>query len=117
MIKKPKKTYQFGIAAERLVIWFLRLKGYSILSWRYKTYFGEIDLIAKKGKTIIFIEVKARKSSELIEIVLRPKQVERIKKAAEFFIAKNPKFHNYDCRFDFVQVDKFFIPKHHKNFW
>ena len=117
MPKIKKKTHQFGILAEKITLWFLRCKCYQILAWRYKTYFGEIDLIAKRGNTVIFIEVKARKSSESIETILRPKQVERIKKSAEFFIAKNPKFHNCSFRFDFIQINKFLIPKHHKDFW
>ena len=42
MIKK--QTHQFGILAERVSILFLRLKGYKILKWRYKSHFGEIDI-------------------------------------------------------------------------
>ncbi len=112
-----KKTYQFGIWAEKITIIFLFLKGYQILAWRHKTYFGEIDIIAKKGRTIVIIEVKARKSQRSVEEVLKPKQITRIKKASEFFLIKNPRFHNHALRFDFIRVGKFFIPRHYKNFW
>jgi len=111
-----KQTYQFGILAEKITMFFLRLKGYQILEWRYKTKFGEIDIIAKKSRIIVAVEVKARKSKILSEEVLHSKQVERIKKAAEFFIAKNPKFQNYDLRLDFVEVGRFFTIKHNRNF-
>jgi len=111
-----KKTYQFGLLAEKITILFLRLKGYQILAWRYKTYLGEIDIIAKKSKMIIFIEVKARRSKADLEEVLRPQQIRRIYDAADLFIAKKPHFHNHNLRFDFVEVGRFFTIKHHHNF-
>jgi putative endonuclease len=115
--KMKKRTHQFGILAEKIVLWFLRCKGYEILFWRYKTYFGEIDIVAKKGKLIAFVEVKARKTVVSIEEILQPKQVDRIKKAAEFFLMKHPQFRKCDLRFDFVMVNRFFILKHFKGFW
>ncbi|OFW79756.1 MAG: hypothetical protein A2887_03085 [Alphaproteobacteria bacterium RIFCSPLOWO2_01_FULL_40_26] len=108
--------YKFGILAEKIAIIFLTIKGYKILEWRYKTHGGEVDIIAQKSHEIIFIEVKARKTKLLIEEVLRPQQIKRIKRAAEIFIAKNPRFHDCLWRFDFIEVGRFFIPKHHKNF-
>ncbi len=112
-----KKTYQFGILAEKITILFLSLKGYQILAWRYKTYFGEIDIVAKKGRTIVMVEVKARKARSAVEEVLKSKQIDRIKRAAESFLCKNPQFQNHSLRFDFVLVSKFLLPKHYKNFW
>jgi putative endonuclease len=112
-----KKTYQFGVLAEKIVMCFLILKGYKILFWRYKTYFGEIDIIAKKNKVIAIIEVKARKSKSSIEEVFQMKQAYRINKAAEFFLTKNPQFRKYEVRFDFVLLNRFFLLKHFKRFW
>jgi putative endonuclease len=117
MKKTRKKTYRFGILAEKVTILFLRLKGYQILHWRYKTHLGEVDIIAKKSRVIVAIEVKARRGQFLIEEILHPKQLERVKRAAEIFYSKNPKFHNHDLRFDFVEVNRFFWPKHHINFF
>lgn len=111
-----KQTYQFGIFAEKISIIFLWLKGYKILDWRFKSVFGEIDIIARKSRCIIAVEVKARSSKITIEEVLRPKQINRIKKSAEFFIAQNPQFHDHDLRFDFIEVGRFFSIKHHHNF-
>ena len=112
-----KKTYQFGLLAEKITILFLRLKFHQILAWRYKTYFGEIDIIAKKGRTLVFIEVKARKNLNNFEEVLTQRQINRIKKAGEYFLSKNPKFRDYQIRFDFVFVNKFGWPKFYKNFF
>ncbi len=111
-----KRTYQFGILAEKVAIFFLRLKGYQILKWRYQSRFGEIDILAKKSDVIVAVEVKARSSKVLIEEVLHPKQIDRIQRAAQFFIAQNPQFHSHDLRFDFIKINKFFLPKHYRNF-
>jgi putative endonuclease len=112
-----KKTYQFGILAERITILFLRLQAYQILAWRYKTYFGEIDIIAKRGKTIAMIEVKARKTRSNFEDVLRLRQMQRVQKSANYFLSRHPKFQNHQIRFDFVFVNKLFWPTHYKNFF
>ncbi len=120
-IKNPtKKTYQFGYFAEKYVMIFLWLKGYKILKHRYKSSFGEIDIIAKKNNFIIFIEVKARYKKINIENVLTPYQIQRIKKSAEDFIAKNRKLQNCSRRFDFIEVRPVFLfifnIKHRINF-
>lgn len=115
--RQPKKTYQFGLFAEKIALIFLTLKGYKILSHRYKNPFGEIDIITKKSRKIVFVEVKARRTKSTIEEVLRPKQLNRIRRAAEFFIATNPQFHDYDLRFDFIEIGKYFLPNHQQNFW
>jgi putative endonuclease len=113
-----KQTYQFGILAEKISIFLLIIKGYKILKWRYKSRFGEVDIIAKKAKIIVAIEVKARKSSSkiIIEEILSLKQIERVKKSAQFFVSENLQFHNYDLRFDFIEVNQFYWPKHYLNF-
>jgi len=111
-----KKTYQFGILAETVATIFLRLKFYKILYRRHRNHFGEIDIIAKKGRCIIFVEVKARKSKVTIEEMLTNAQIARIFSCAEFFIAKNPQFQQLDWRFDFIEVNRFLALKHHRNF-
>ncbi len=111
-----KSTYYFGLFAERVVILYLRLCGYRILAWRYKTNFGEIDIIAKKSNLIALVEVKARRRKvSLIEMLL-PKQINRMKKTAEFFLFKNPALRKHVLRFDFAEVNRFFVIKYHKNF-
>lgn len=62
---QKQKTYQRGLHAETVAVWFLRLKGYKILVRRYKTKVGEIDIIARRGNKIIFTEVKARPSIDI----------------------------------------------------
>jgi len=111
-----KQTYKFGILAEKIAMIFLLLKGYKILQRRYKSHFGEIDIIAKKSQNIIFIEVKARRKKANIEEVLTNHQINRVKRAGEFFISQNQQFSNYNLRFDFIEIDGLLLPKHHLNF-
>ena len=115
--KTKKKTYKFGMLAEKITILLLTLKGYKIIKWRYKNHFGEIDIIAQKSNIIIAVEVKARRGNYNIEQIIRPKQIEKIKKSLEFFVAKNKKFHKFRFRFDYVEVGKFLTCAHHKNFF
>ena len=111
-----RKNYQFGLFAEKIAAIFLMLKGYKILKRRYRSHFGEIDLIAKKSNIVVFIEVKARKNPKNLEEVISDHQTFRIHASAEFFISKNPKLQNCDLRFDFIEVNKNLLPRHHPNF-
>lgn len=115
--KKKIISYRFGIFAEILVIVYLRLKFYKILQRRYRSKLGEIDIVAKKGRTIIFIEVKARKNKNAIFEVLTKHQQERIVRSANYFMASNRKYNGYNARFDLVMVAPAFYIKHIKNAW
>ncbi len=115
-IKPKKKSYQFGIIAEKAAILLLLFKGYKILKWRYKSHLGEIDIIATRLNYISFIEVKARKYNFNSEDVLKSRQIARIKKSAEIFIAKNKNYQKYKPSFDYIEVNRFLLPKHYSNF-
>jgi len=117
----PKKNtmmtpYQYGLLAEKIVVISLRFRFYKILAQRYKTKCGEIDIIAKKSNKIIFIEVKARRKKTNIEQILSVKQMERIKRAANIFIAKNNHLQKYSRHFDFIEVNRFFKYSHKRDF-
>jgi Uncharacterised protein family UPF0102 len=59
-----KKAHGLGIRAERVAVGLLRLKGYRILARRYQVREGEIDIVARRGDTVAFVEVKVRPSLE-----------------------------------------------------
>lgn len=115
-LKNKKLHYYFGVLAELIAALCLILKGYKILKMRYRTKFGEIDIVAKKSNLILVVEVKARSSELIVEEVISQNQINRIKNAAQFFISKNKNFQNCDVRFDFIEVNKFLMPKHYVNF-
>ena len=60
MARDRRKSEQAGRSAERIALWYLRLKGWRLLAQRYKSPVGEVDLVMRKGDVTAFIEVKAR---------------------------------------------------------
>lgn len=103
---KKQAAYRFGIWAEILCIILLLTKGYAILKRRHRNHYGEIDLIARKGNSLIFIEVKARKSrADGLEAVSRTQQ-DRIMRAALDFVGRNSKYAGLAMRFDLMVVSK-----------
>jgi putative endonuclease len=71
-----------GVLSERAAIVLLRLKLYSILARRYSIRGGEIDIVARRGDTIAFVEVKVRPSLDEARSAITPAKRRRISKAA-----------------------------------
>lgn len=90
-------------------------KGFSIVARRYKTKCGEIDIIAKKGDLLIFVEVKARKDDEKCFIAITPKQMKRVQNASQIFLGKHPQYANFFTRYDVILVADWSIPLHVEN--
>ena len=101
---KRRKAHGLGLSAETFAAWSLRLTGWRILQHRYTTKAGEIDLIAKRGKTVAFIEVKARKSRQAAMEAVTPASQRRIVRAAKIFVSEHPKAGFFTLRFDVVIV-------------
>ncbi len=105
---KPAQTrlarYKKGIRAERWARAKLRLSAYGVLTQRYKTPFGEIDVVARRGKTLVYVEVKARASAHAAFSAVSSQQQHRIVKAAHHFIAHYPEYANHTMRFDVICV-------------
>jgi putative endonuclease len=93
-----------GAWGEKIAAEFLRKKRYQLLASGYRTRFGEIDLIVKNRRMLVFVEVKLRSSSDFAlarEFVDQRKQ-ERIKKTALMFLDQYPT--DLPVRFDVVEV-------------
>ncbi len=95
-----QRAYKKGLRAEWVTRWWLRLQGYSILTKRLKSKVGEVDIIAKRGKMLVFIEVKARPMGETHREVVSYHQQKRIEQAAMLFLANHPEFATFSVRFD-----------------
>lgn len=107
-----------GRRAETLAALWLFLKGYSIAGRREKTPTGEIDLIARKGQIIAFVEVKARPSVSAALESVSPRQQQRIVRAASMFMARRPEMTNLTPRFDVVAISPWRWPRHLRSaFW
>lgn len=114
---KKISSYRLGQFSEYLVAGFLVLKGYKILHIRYKNPTGEVDIIARRGKTLIFVEVKSRKNLDLSYKILGNKQISRITKTAMLYLQKNTAYNSFDVRFDLIIVSKLWNIEHIKNAW
>jgi putative endonuclease len=105
-------AYRRGLSAESLAAWLLRAKLFRILARRYRTPAGEIDVIARRGRTIVFVEVKTRPSeTEALEAV-GPTARRRITRAAGLWLAAHPGAAGFDLRFDLVIVIPGHLPRH-----
>lgn len=116
-MNKRRRAYRTGTRAEKWAAFFLRLKGYKILKTRYKTPVGEIDLIAAKGKTLIFVEVKARAEIENALYAIDKRAQMRIQKAAGHFVIYHPHYGDYDMQFDVFAFGGGCWPQHLDNAW
>ncbi len=103
-MSQKKKTYDHGIMAEGVAEIFLRAKGYEIITRRYKTPVGEIDIIARDDQYLVFIEVKGRASIDDALYSITPKMRSRINDAAGHFVALHPQFAELPMRFDVMAV-------------
>jgi len=100
-----KNSYTKGLWAEIIAAIFLFLKGYRICAWRYKTAVGEIDLVARRGRILAFVEVKARPDYATGLSAIRPSSHSRLQRAAEHYLARFPtQGSGRDIRFDLVVV-------------
>lgn len=95
-------SYKYGVFAEYVVMTYLMLKGYKILKRRYKTKFGEIDILATKKKDLIAFEVKARTKQKLTTEIVSFKQKRRIINALNFFVSKNKKYIDYNIYYNII---------------
>jgi putative endonuclease len=96
----------FGKRGEDLACQELERRGYAILARRYRSRFGEIDIVAKCSQVIVFVEVKTRAGDEFgggAAAVTQWKQ-RRIAQMAMDYLSRN-NLHDQPCRFDVVTVD------------
>jgi putative endonuclease len=110
-----KRAYLKGKRGEWVSALYLRLKGYEILEKRFKTPMGEIDLLARKGKTIVAIEVKTRDTWAQAAMALTLFQKKRIEKALLFYLAG--KTSSLDLRFDVILISPWRWPCHIQGAW
>ena len=93
------------------------VKGYRILAHRARTPVGEIDLIARRGKTLAFIGVKARHDRTSALESLTPRQRQRIARAAGAFVRSRPDLADLNWRFDLIAAAGSWRLHHMKDAW
>jgi putative endonuclease len=100
--RQPSNTRAIGTRAERRAVWHYRLRGYRVLGTNVWIGGYELDLVLRRGRTIVFCEVKAKGGAERgdpLEMVT-PEKVRRLRQAAEAWLAANPDELDCNVRFD-----------------
>lgn len=101
-----KRTAQeMGRAGEEIACAYLRRKNYLIVGRRFRMFRGEIDIIARDGSTLVFVEVKSRADESFgrPEESVTPGKQRQIRKIAQGYLVENP-LGELDCRFDVISV-------------
>lgn len=112
-----KTSYDKGLIAEAFAKNYFYMKGYSVLAERFKTPQGEIDLILKKKNTIVFVEVKLRKTIDDAAEAIHSRNQQRVRTAAELYLQRNPKYNGCELRFDALVLAPYTWPRHIENAW
>ncbi|WP_424362016.1 YraN family protein [Methylocystis parvus] len=105
----------YGLQAETIATLWLRARLYTILDRNYRIKDGEIDIVARRGRTIAFVEVKARGDLEDAFIAITPQKQRRITRAANRWVATHPWAMNYTLRADAIFVAPGKLPRHLEN--
>lgn len=103
-LQKRRRAEDFGRLAEAGVAQAWAANGYEILARRLRTGAGEIDLVAADDETLVFIEVKARRSLAAAADAVTPRQQARLLEAAGIALALNPDWERGATRFDVALV-------------
>lgn len=111
-----QKAEAKGRVAEWIASIWLTLKGYRILDRRFKSPLGEVDLIAKRGHSLVFVEVKYRSTLDLALEAVSPHQQKRIIGGAKYFLKRFPITPRTEVRFDVICLYGFKL-KHLKAAW
>jgi putative endonuclease len=105
-------AFRTGLSAEARAAAFLMAKGYRILAKRFRTPYGEIDLVARRRNLLVFVEVKARASLDDAAYAVTPRQQQRIIDAAQAWLMAHPEHADFDLRFDAMLIAPRRLPRH-----
>ena len=107
-----RRAHLFGLRAESVAALLMRLKGYRLLARRFVVSGGEIDLVVQRGRTIAFVEVKARDNLDDAATAIDEAKRRRISRAARVWLARNPWAAGATLRGDAVFVAPGRLPRH-----
>jgi putative endonuclease len=105
-------AFRTGLSAESRAAALLMAKGYRILAKRFRTPYGEIDIVARRRNLLAFIEVKARASLDEAAYAVTPRQQARIIAAAQAWLMAHPEHAEFELRFDAMLIAPRRLPRH-----
>lgn len=105
-----------GRRAERRAAWWLRLHGWRILGERLRVPVGEVDLVARRGRTVAFIEVKWRERAADLDLSIDRHRLRRVAAAAEMLAPRFARPRD-DIRIDVMLLAPRRLPRHLVHVW
>jgi putative endonuclease len=105
-------AFRTGLSAETRAAAFLMAKGYRILAKRFRTRYGEIDIVARRRNLLTFVEVKARATLDAAAYAVTARQQARIIEAAQAWLVAHPEHADFELRFDAMLIAPRRLPRH-----
>ncbi len=122
-VARAKRGWRIGLGAlshrqghrsEWLAAALLMLRGYQVLGFRLKTRAGEIDILARRGRTLAVVEVKRRATLEQAVVALTPDQYDRLLSAGQAVLRQRPSLAGHVLRIDMVALAPGRFPRHRR---
>lgn len=107
-----RKAFLRGHLSEYYAAIYLMFRGYRIIAMRFRSKSGEVDIIARKGDLVAFIEVKARRITGDAIFAVDPTSQRRIRNASLTWIARQPDASILTYRYDIIAVTPWSRPQH-----
>ncbi len=113
-VAAPERVAAFhtGLSAEARAAAYLVVKGYRILAKRFRSPYGEIDIVARRRNLLAFVEVKARASLDDAAYAVTPRNQRRIIDAAQAWLMTHPEHADFELRFDVMLIAPRRLPRH-----
>ena len=115
-MRDRRQAERSGRVGETAAAWWLRLKGWRILARRVRTPAGEVDLIAKRGNLVAFVEVKRRKTGAELDFAIDQFRLARVAAAAEYLAPRYMEAGD-DMRVDVILIAPGRALRHLENAW
>lgn len=109
-----KRAERRGRWSEWTAALYLMLKGYRILAMRYRVRAGEVDIIARRGELVAFVEVKARCDLKAAVDAVTFVSQDRIRAAGDHWLARQPDVARLSLRYDIVAITPWKLPRHYE---
>jgi len=93
-----------GQIGEQRAVRYLQRRGYTILDRNLRLGRGELDIVARRGNLIAFVEVKAHQSRAASLLAMHEDKCARLRSAAESWLARHPQLADCECRFDLIML-------------
>jgi putative endonuclease len=115
-MRNRKAAERRGRSGEIVAPLWLNVQGWSIVARRVRTPVGEIDLIARRGRTTLFVEVKTRATKAELDLAIDHQRLSRVAAAANMMAARFARPGD-DIRIDVILLAPWSLPRHIRNAW